>query len=203
MRMVQKLNKREITELEDRVAELAHLPTRVCPIVERYKFKLCDIRTCKNWSDVTECKCLAIDRVGTSGIKIISDAEINLLKFGKKDVTTRSVAMKRKIAIDRVKCMLILKKYLDFIIDKYEKQGEDSSFISGKYVQLAQTVYPLSTKRLNFKNWIWHFLVDDDVYKEFIDKQQGGECTEFKIEQLLSMTSLRYKKVLKEITESK
>lgn len=156
----------------DRVGELSHLPTRTCPIVEDYLFKLCDIRTCKNFSEVTDCRCLALDRVSTTGAKIISDAELNLFKFSSKKVSTRLISMKRKQAVDRVKCLLILKKYIDFIIDRYEQQGEDSPFIKGRYIQRAQTLYPLSTRKLRWKNWMWHYLTDSVVHEEFVLKQK-------------------------------
>jgi hypothetical protein len=186
----------------DKVGALEHLPTRVCPFVPEYEFKLCEIKTCKNHSPITDCFCLAIDRVSTTGVKVISDAEITLFKFSDEKVTTRLVSMRRKEAVERVKCMLILKRYIDFIIEKYEVQGEDSHFVSGKYIQKMQTVYPLSTRRLNFKNWIWHYMCDEDVHNEFIQKQNGGECKEFKIEQLLRTTSLKYEKLTHEIKES-
>jgi hypothetical protein len=183
----------------DKVEELKHLPIRTCPYVEDYKFKLCEITTCKNYSIVTNCHCLSIDRVSTTGIKVISDAELNLFKFSEKKVTTRLISMRRKQAIERVKCMLILKRYLDFVIEKYELQGENSPFIKGRYIQSAQTRYPLSTRKLRFKNWMWHYIVDPVVLEEFKEQHKGGECKEFKIEQMLNVTSLKYERLLKEI----
>jgi len=179
------------------------LPVQTCPYVEGYKFKKCEIRTCKNYSQVTPCQCLEIDRVKTNGNKVISDAELHLFKCGSKGVTTRGVALNRKRAIERAKYLIILHKYLEFITGRYEVQGEDSPFIKGKRVQRAQTIYPLGIKRLKFKNWQWHYVVDPVVLEEFLETFPGGECQEIKIEQLLSTTPLKYNKLLKEIKEAR
>lgn len=178
------------------------LPIHTCPFVEWYQFKRCEIKTCKNYTSVTESRCLDIDRVKPSGSKFISDAELHLFKFDGTGVTTRLVSLKRKKAVDRVKSIIILYKYIEFIRTKYESQGENSPLVMGRYAQAAQKTDPLKIRKLNWKNWMWHYLVDPDVHAEFLE-QHGGECKEFKIEQLLRLTNIKYTKLLKEIEEAK
>ncbi len=177
------------------------LPAHTCPYNDWYRFKICGIITCKNYTPITPCHCLDIDRVKTTGTKFISDAELRMYKFPKKKITTRFVSLRRKKAIERAKYLIVLKQYIDFIKKKYEQQGECSPFVNGRYAQKAQTVYPLNVKILQFKNWMWHYLTDEDVHEEFLE-QYSGECKTFKIEQLLATTTIKYNKILKDIKQS-
>jgi hypothetical protein len=202
-RIMQTSNNKKRVKVKPLPENINDLPVHTCVFVPEYKFKVCEITTCKNYSAVTPCCCLAIDRAKTQGTKFISDAELHLFKYSAKKVTTRFVAMKRKKAVDRVKNILILKKLIDYIRDMYEAQGESSPFIKGKYAQKAQTIYPLYIEKLGFKNWMFHYLIDEEVQKEFIESNTGGECKKLEINKILNLSDFVYNKILKEIAESK
>jgi hypothetical protein len=176
---------------------------KICPYVETYKFNVCGITTCKNHTIKTESNCLELDRVKSIGNKIISDSELNLYKFTSKKVSTRLVSMKRKEAVDRVKCLLILRELLEYIIKNYGDEEETLPLVTGKYIRLKQTTYPLKIRKLRFKNWMWYRITDPEVYQNFIKHQPGGDCKNYSVEQLLHITELKYTKLLKEIEESK
>lgn len=200
---MQKTNNKNGLKSKPLPENIEDMPIRTCIYVSEYKFKVCEITTCKNYSAVTPSSCLAIDRAKTQGTKFISDAELHLFKYSAKKVTTRFVAMRRKKAVDRVKNILILKKFIDYIRETYEDQGESSPFIKGKYAQKAQTVYPLYIEKLGFKNWMFHYLIDNEVQKEFIESNKGGECKRLEVNKILNLSDFVYNKILKEIAESK
>jgi hypothetical protein len=169
-----------------------------CPLVSWYKFKQCGIQTCKNYNKVTATKCLDIDRVKVDGTKFISDSELHLFKYSKKkkSVTTRFVSLRRKQAVDRVKSILILRKYLDYLQQKYEKASKVTK--AGIFIEKLESEYPLNVKKLGFKNWMWVYLIREEEYEKFL-KANPGECKEFGLDKLLCLTELKYEKLLNEI----
>lgn len=171
-----------------RVGALENYPVQSCVYVPTYKFKKCEISSCKNWSSVTKTSCLAIDRVQPIGNKVISDAEIHLFKFSEAGVTGRLVSAKRKRAVTRVKCILTLHAYLVWIRGKFTP--EVGKFYRGKHVEKAELEYPLRISKVGFKNWMWPYLVDPEVYKQFLGKKEG-ECTEIELYHMLDMTDLK------------
>lgn len=95
--------------------------------------------------------------------------------------------MKRKKAVDRVKHMLALKKLIGFISEN--KQG------GGRFDHIelieVENAYPLKIGRLGWRNWMWEYLLDEAVWKEFV-AQNAGECAQYSMAQLLSLSSEEY-----------
>jgi hypothetical protein len=171
------------------------LKVNTCVYVPQFKFHTCTIKTCKNYTDVTATHCLAIDRVQPLGNKIISDAELHMFKFNADGVTSRLVSLKRKKAIYRVKAILILNQFIEFIKSNYKSNG---LAFNGKSVEKAELSYPLKIRKLKFQNWMWEYLVDQKVYAKFT-KQKEGECGLFKIYMLLNLTALKFKTLISQI----
>ena len=194
--MVKKaLARKLISKMED----LSKLPVQTCPYVNWFKFKKCEIRTCKNYNTITPCQCLEIDRVKPVGTKVISDAELHLFKYGKSAVSTRLISMRRKKSVDHAKSILILRQFLLFIQEKYEHQGKLSKVVVGKNSLKSQSEYPLNIKILGFQNWMWAYVTDADVHNEFLEKQEGGDCFNVAVEDMLDLTKLKYNRILNEI----
>lgn len=168
-----------------------------CVYVEGYRFYECVIRSCKNFTDVTKTKCLAIDRVQPIGNKVISDAELHLYKFSKDKVSTRLVSIKRKKAVTRVKAILILHAYIEYIRENHKPKEEA---YSGKMVEKLELDYPLRVRKLQFYNWMWPYLTSKKVHAKFVRKK-GGECAAFKIHMLLNLTRMKYETLLKQLKE--
>ena len=173
--------------------DLSQLKTHSCQYVEWYKFKQCSVRTCKNFSDTTSSKCLAIDRVQPSGNKVISDAELHLFKFAEAGVSTRLISLKRKKAVTRVKAILILREFIEYIKQHHKP---DHRYWSGKVVEKVEIEYPLRVMRLGYMNWMLPYLTCSTVYAKFAAKH-GGECLLFKVNVLLDMTELKFKALLR------
>ncbi len=177
--------------------DMSELAVNQCVYVEWYQFKTCTIRTCKNFTDITKSKCLAIDRVQPAGTKVITDAELHMYKFPGAKVSTRLVSMKRKRAVLRVKSVLILRKFIDFLTDKHQETKIRKH--SNRYVARAETVFPLKIKQLGFQNWMWPYLVSEQEYKEFTTSCQG-ECSEFALHDLLHMTDLKFRVLVQSLS---
>lgn len=176
------------------------LPERkvnTCIYVEGYKFYECVIKTCKNFTEGTKSKCLAVDRVQPVGNKIISDAELHLYKFTDAKVSTRLVSIKRKKAVTRVKAILILNAFIEFIKENYKPKDK---MYSGKMVEKLELDYPLRIQKLQFYNWMWPYLTSKKVYKKFVTKK-GGECATFKVHMLLNLTRMKYETLIKQLKD--
>lgn len=158
-------------------------PIHTCIYVEQFQFRQCTIKTCKNYTPITTSKCLAIDRVQPVGNKIISDAELHLYKYSSEKVSTRLISLKRKKAITRVKAILILHSLLEYIRENYKPKGR---VWDGSTMMKAESEYPLKVRRLQFKNWMWPYLVSKKVWNKFATKK-GGECAAFKPHMLLNL----------------
>lgn len=165
------------------------LPTGAnrCPYQQWYVFKKCTIKSCKNWSPKTATSCLAIDREQPTGSKAISDSEIHLFKFAHEGISTRMVSMRRKRAVTRVKCILTLKAFFDFIKTNYN--GVDRHLVfRDELLQTKELDYPLKVKRLRFENWMWPMIVDEECYTRFKRMSLDGELNEFGLAELLSVS---------------
>ncbi len=183
------------TAVPEAKIDLSALKTQQCVYIDWYKFKQCTIRTCKNYSSGTVTRCLAIDRVQPMGNKIISDAELHLFKFPGTGVSTRLISIKRKKAVTRVKCILILQKFIEYIRLYHEP---DERYWSGKLVERLELDYPLRVMRLGYMNWMLPYLTSRKTYAKFASKN-GGECEAFKIHTLLGMTEMKFKALRKSI----
>lgn len=159
------------------------LKIQSCPYVDWYKFLRCRVTTCKNYNRVTECRCLAIDRIRPEGNKVISDSEINLYRFQSRE-NTRNVQVKRKRAIRRVKSILVLREFLQFIRNEYKTGGVWSS----KTTKKLQGRYPLRISQVGWENWMWEFFLDSKVWDAFCVTKggKGGEYREFNLHTLLA-----------------
>lgn len=160
-----------------------------CMYVEWYKFNRCDIRTCKNYSDVTPTRCLGIDRVQPSGTKIISDAELHMYKFSSDKVSTRLVSLKRKKAMNRIKVILVLNEYLNFIRTTHKPENR---VYQNEYTTRLEKQFPLKVKRLKFESWMWPHLVDVNNFKKF-SLGLDGESKEIELHELLGTTLMKFK----------
>lgn len=155
-----------------------------CPYVDWYKFKTCGVKTCKNWTSKTKSHCLAIDREAPTGNKVISDAEIHLFKFHKDGVSTRLVSMRRKKAVGKVKCILALHGFIEYI--RTEHSAQRSKVFKHDLISEAEKSYPLKIKRLGFQNWMWAVMTSKKHYKLFASTGRG-ECAAFGLHELLDM----------------
>jgi len=167
-----------------------------CLYVDWYKFHKCEIKTCKNYTPITKNSCLALDRVNPSGVKSITDAELHMYKYPEAKVSTRLISLKRKAAVDRVKFILILKEYLDYIRETKDK----GSSVSSNYTIKIEAAYPLKVKRLRFEKWMWPHLVSDTEYREFLSSR-NGECSLIALHQLLNMTAMKFDALVRSLNQ--
>lgn len=174
------------------------LDINVCLYQEWYKFHTCSIRSCKNYTEVTKSKCLAIDRVQPVGSKVISDSELHYFKFSDKNVSTRLISLKRKKAVTRVKAILILNSLIEYIRDECKPVGEE---LSGKAVEKLESSYPLKIKKLGYARWMLPYIVDEKFYKKFLKKKEG-ECSSFKLCTILSLTPMKFERLLTQLKEN-
>lgn len=175
--------------------DIANKPIKACVYIPQYMFRACTIKTCKNYTAITSSRCLAIDRVQPIGNKIISDSELHLFKFSEAGVTSRLISIKRKKAVFRVKAILVLYSYLQYIKEHYKPTGE---LFRGKHIEKAEVSYPLKVRKLGFRNWMWRFMVDPEVYAKFTKKKEG-ECSTFKVHMLLDVTAMKFENLLAQI----
>lgn len=164
-----------------------------CPYVDWYKFNVCAITSCKNYTEETERRCIALDRVRPEGTKVISDAEIHLYKLNNKGLGGRIVQIKRKKAVDRVKCILILHKFISFL----RLNKEEGGVFNTPLIQELETLYPLKIRKLGFKNWMWEYLLDAKTWEEFL-KDADGDCREYTVQQLLACKPLKFERLVTE-----
>lgn len=169
-----------------------------CPIVPWYQFKQCDIATCKNHTKETARCCLELDRKKPEGTKQFSDAELNFYKFKDKGISTRLVQIHRKNAVQNVKAILALKKFIEWIADNFQPGG---TFNYPDFRALEKES-PLRIKRLGWKNWMWEYVLDDQVWSRFVARLDG-ECRTFEVHQLLGLKLGRYEELLRQFQQPK
>lgn len=179
--------------------ELDTRPIHTCIYVEQFRFRECTIKTCKNYTDVTATKCLAIDRVQPVGNKIISDAELHLYKYSKEKVSTRLISLKRKKAIMKVKAILILHSLLEYIRENYKPKGR---VFKCNQITKVEAEYPLKIRKLQFQNWMWPYLISKKVWRKFVTKK-GGECSIFKPYTLLNLDRTEFDSLISKLKEEK
>ncbi len=161
-----------------------------CQFINWYKFKKCVVGSCKNYSLKVPSRCIAIDRKPPEGNKIISDEELRFFKFKDNEMCTRLVSLKRKKAVQRIKCMLILKEFIEFIRDNRSVLNVD---LSPRHIEWERE-YPLKIRMLGFQRWMWGYLLDEEEYKEFT-KGKAGECKEVELYEILAMTRAQFDKL--------
>ena len=158
-----------------------------CPYQQWFVFKKCTIKSCKNWSPKTASSCLAIDREQPTGSKAISDSEIHLFKFAHEVISTRMVSLRRKKAVNRVKCILTLKAFLEYLESNCCLEDRQLVF-KAEQLQLRESEYPLKVRRLQFKNWMWPLVVSEEHYSRFKRSSRDGEMNEFGLAELLCVS---------------
>ena len=140
-----------------------------CPYIDWFEFEQqCPIKTCKNNTLMTPSGCIELDRVRPAGAKYISDAELNYYKGVKTaSRTDRCISMKRKEAVENVKSILVLWHFLMYIQEKYGKHEKFCSAVVTPTMVELEKEYPLNIQDLHFKNWMWHYLLNEEVLEEF------------------------------------
>lgn len=136
---------------------------------------------------------MEVDRKRPEGTKVISDAELNLYKMGGRGISTRLVQIHRKSATQSVKAILILKEYIDYI----ERNFDDGCVFDKAELLQLEKEYPLKIKRLGWRNWMWEYILDEKLWGKFAEAK-GGECKDFSIHQLLSISLARFEKLLQD-----
>lgn len=168
---------------------------KTCIYVPWYKFKQCEVRTCKNWTDKTTHKCLAVDRVRPEGSKIISDAEINYYKFAEQGISSRLIQIKRKKATSRVEAIIMLSEFIKFIKENCESGGVFKTQVSDR----MEARYPLKFKKVGFENWMWEYLTDEKVLDAFYRKCRPANKLPVHI--MLRMKLVSYVKLIKQLNK--
>lgn len=165
-----------------------------CVYEKWYRFRTCEVKTCKNHTTRTESGCLAIDRTIPDGNKMISDSELHYYKFTGTKVSTRIIALKRKKAIQRIKNLITLYKFVEYINSSCRPTIE----FRGVFLQNKLRKYPFSVKKLEFRNWMLEYVVDDIVFQKFL-KRYDGECSAYRLHSVLGMTEIKFVKFREEV----
>jgi hypothetical protein len=168
-------------------------PKGTCPYVDWYQFTACTIKTCKNHTDQTERKCIALDRVRPEGAKIISDAEIHFYKLKDAGLKGRIVQIKRKKAVDKIKCLLILHKFINYL----RLNKEEGGVFATPTILEVEKLYPFKIKKLGWENWMWEYLLDTTVWDEFL-RGTTGECKEYTLQQIISIKPVKFERLISE-----
>jgi hypothetical protein len=158
--------------------------------VEWYRFRKCTIKTCKNFTEATKTKCLAIDRRPPEGTKIISDEELKLFKFYGDNISTRLVSIRRKKAQQRVEAILALYKLISYIKEMADSKSHELIFTRPDLLAIEKK-YPLRIKKLGFKNWMWDYILDEDTLSRFYTTI----TSDVTISQMLDVTDEEFKKL--------
>lgn len=168
-------------------------PKGTCPYVEWYQFVKCTIKTCKNYTEQTDRCCIALDRVRPEGAKVISDSEIHFYKLSEAGISSRLVQVKRKKAVDRIKCMLILHRFVNYLKLNKEKGG----VFDTPSIREAENSYPFKLKKLGWENWMWEYLLDNTVWEEFL-AGASGDCREYTLQQIVAIKPVKYERLVSE-----
>lgn len=171
-----------------------------CVFVDWYRFKRCEVTTCKNWTSRTEHACLGVDRVQPTGNKIISDSELHYFKFYDSGISTKYVSIKRKETTQRVKAILTLHSFLRFISTRYGERPKQS-FLNPR-IQTLEKKYPFKVKRLGYENWMLPYLVSKKAFKAFLHGKEG-EVMELSLSEVLGIPPTRLVKLTQIIKEIK
>ena len=163
-----------------------------CPIVTWYHFHRCDIKSCKNHTTETKHCCLELDRKKPEGAKQFSDAELNLYKYKHRQISTRLVQVHRKNAVQSVKRILILHKFIVWISENFEPSGSPFTYVGMRKLEQR---YPLRIRRLGWRNWMWEYVLDESIWARFT-KVYEGECSGFNVHQLLGIKLERFESLI-------
>lgn len=137
---------------------------KICPLHSTYKFSTsCRVTTCKNYTEVTASKCLALD-VKPAADKNFSDSELAYYKFNNA-LKIAEVTELRKTAMTKVKSTLIINKIIEAI--KQKKPKPSFFYVEGEHKEVDAILAkrPLSFKYLEFSPWMLSYLFDEAFVK--------------------------------------
>lgn len=163
---------------------------KTCPQVSWFKFRThCTINTCKYHSERLISKCMQIDaRIETSNF---TDSELLYYKFSDRKITVRSVATKRKQACNRVRNILILNTYIEYIRENHSPTGLD--YTKNKYVSRLLSTYPLKIKKLRFEQWMLPYMFSMKVFNKFRQEIHDQQPTDLLA--ILEITQVRFQTI--------
>lgn len=141
---------------------------------------------------------MAIDRVKPEGTKPISDSELNYYKFEKSNTSTRVVQIKRKKAIRRVKSVIALRHYVQYISDRFTEGG----VFDTRTLKLVESSYPLNSPDIAWKNWMWEFFLDTEVWEDFVGRSgREGELGDIHLHNMLHIKLSRFERLIREFNK--
>ena len=167
-----------------------------CPEQDFFMFMgQCSISSCQYNTTETSRGCLALDRKESSN-KVITDIELYHYKFKNKGVSQRNVNTKRKMAIARVRNIIILQYFIFYIEDKFsEEEGlEYAAGISQRVDDLVNS-YPLRIKRLKFKPWMLSFILDENIFEEYMEARVQNKNSDVNLKNMLDLVPKKLAKV--------
>lgn len=162
--------------------------TNQCPLVNWFKFETkCAIKRCKYYSDMLETGCIAIER-SSQQRKELTDVELMYYKFNNKVPISKVLAHKKIVAM-RVKHILILHKYIQYVNDLcYESLEYDSQFDS------LLKAFPLKLKKLNVTPHVLVGILNEKHFKDFCTKNNID--SDVKLHSILMLSEKAFKDLL-------
>jgi hypothetical protein len=127
---------------------------------------------------------------------VISDAEIHLYKLSDLNLKPRIVQIKRKKFVDRVKCIVILYEFIEFL----RLNKESGGVFSTPLLLAAEKEYPFRIPRIGWENWMWEYLLDKQVWEEFL-KNASTEYKEYPLSQIIGMKPTKLAKLMEEFNK--
>ncbi len=154
-----------------------------CIFVDWFHFNgKCPVRTCKFNTVRLDSGCMAKTLTATDNKKIVSDHELMYHKFS--ELNLAQVAAKRKEAILRVKKMLVLYEYIEFLKENCKLQKCDSPVLNE-----LLSVFPFKLKKLSLSVEILYH-VNDKTFAKFAEAKQLKEG--FELIDVLFMTKKQW-----------
>lgn len=155
----------------------------------------CSIRSCQYYTTETSRGCLSLDRKESSS-KAITDIELYHYKFKGGPVTQRNVNTKRKLAVARVRNIIILQYFIFYIDEKFpEDEGlEYEAGVSQRVDDLISS-YPLRIKRLKFKPWMLRFILDENILEEYMESNVQNKNSDVNLKNMLDLVPKKLAKV--------
>ena len=155
----------------------------------------CPINTCQYHTTETSRGCLALDRKESSN-KVITDIELHHYKFKNTGITQRNVNTKRKVAIGRVRNLIVLQYFIFYIEERFnEEDGLQYEPGISQRVDALVNSYPLRIKRLKFKPWMLAFVLDESILQEYMDSAVQNKNSDVNLKNMLDLVPKKLAKV--------
>ena len=157
----------------------------LCPLNNWYTFNTCKITTCKYSSSKLKTGCMRLERKNTEGYKSMSDGELFYYKFTEEEDIKKAASVRRK-AVSRVKSILVLHRFLDYIRENFEPLF----FLDEESKELTSilSMYPFNVKELKVEYWMLFYIFDDSVFHRFTNSNRSGDVKAFTCGSVLSMS---------------